>query len=125
MRRFFAFALATVAFAGLSLALPGQSAETATPVVADPKPAAKLDCLKPNEAREEVRNRHFLEPFVVLKTAAHETKAEALSAKLCRLGDDWVYWIALLHKGGRYEHLLMDAATGRILPARGHDSPKT
>jgi hypothetical protein len=122
MRRVSALGFASLSLAGLLFASAGRGAEAAAP---DPKPVGRLECLKPNETREEVRARHFLEPFVVLKTAARETKAEALSAKLCRLGDDWVYSIALLHRDGRYLHVLMDAGTGRIMPARGHDAPKT
>ena len=91
---------------------------------ADPKPVAKLECLKPADARDELKERHFLEPFVVLRSAAREVKAEALSAKLCHFGDDWVYSIALLHRDGRYVHILMDAVTGRILPARARETPK-
>ena len=125
MRLVSAPALAALAVLGGFLSFAGHGAEAGAPVAVDAKPAAKLDCLKAGETREEVRNRHFLEPFVVLKAAAREAKAEALSAKLCRLGDDWVYSIAMLHKDGRYFHLLMDAATGKILPGHGHDSPKT
>jgi len=114
--------------AALAFAVPcAFAAETPAPAGLDAKPPLRLECLKPNETREEVRARHFLEPFAVLKSAAQQTKAEALSAKLCRLGDDWVYSIALLHRDGRLVHVLMDAATGRIVSAHPpHESgPKT
>jgi hypothetical protein len=108
----------------------GRSAEAVTPAPTDAKPidvkaGPKLECLKPAETGEEVRSRHFLEAYVVLRTAAREAKAEALSAKLCRLGDDWVYSIALLHRDGRFVHMLLDATTGRVLPPHGHEPPKT
>ena len=58
-------------------------------------------CLSPSETREEIKSRRLLEPFAVLKSAAAQFKAEALSAKLCRSGDEFVYEIALLHRDGR------------------------
>jgi uncharacterized membrane protein YkoI len=84
-------------------------------------------CLPPSEAREEIKARHFLEPFAVLRSAAAQFKAEALSAKLCRLGDEFVYEIALLHRDGRLVHAVMNAATGRLIGARNarEPTPKT
>jgi hypothetical protein len=84
-------------------------------------------CLPPSEAREEIKARHFLEPFAVLRSAAAQFKAEALSAKLCRLGDEYVYEIALLHRDGRLVHAVMNAATGRLIGARNarEPTPKT
>ena len=99
-----------------------------TPVDAkssDAKSGPKLECLKPAETAEEIRSRHFVEGYVALRTAAHEAKAEALSAKLCKLGDDWVYSVALLHRDGHFVHMLLDAATGHVLPPHSHEPPKT
>jgi hypothetical protein len=79
-----------------------------------PKPA----CLPPSETREEIKARRFLEPFAVLRSAAAQFKAEALSAKLCRLGDEFVYEITLLHRDGRLVHAVMNAATGKLISAR-------
>jgi hypothetical protein len=86
-------------------------------------PAAKGVCLTTGETREEIKSRHLLEPFVALKSAAAtvsspKNKAEALSAKLCRLGDEYVYEIALLHRDGRLVHVVMSAVTGKIMNTR-------
>ena len=85
--------------------------------------AIKRLCLPPAESREEIKSRHFLEPFAVLKSAAPQFKAEALSAKLCHLGDEFVYEIALLHRDGRLFHAVMNAATGKLLSAHNAREP--
>lgn len=83
----------------------------------------KRACLPPSETREEIKVRHFLEPFAVLKSAAAQFKAEALSAKLCHLGDEFVYEITLLHRDGRLVHVVMSAATGKLIGARNAREP--
>ena len=91
MRRVLALLCGSLLAAGLPFAVAGQGAEAVVPAAApaaDAKPSSKLECLKAAETREEVRARHFIEPFAAVKIAARESKAEALSAKLCRLGDD-------------------------------------
>jgi hypothetical protein len=45
-------------------------------------------CLNAAETREQVKAHKLLEPFVALKTAAAQRKAEALSARLCRADDE-------------------------------------
>jgi hypothetical protein len=117
MRRAFAIACLCSAFA-----LPGEGAESAAPDPAAPAP--KLECLKAAETRDAVKQHHLLEPYVVLKTAGRDSKAEPLSAKLCRMDDDWVYSIAMLHKDGRYTHLLLDAVTGKVEANHGRETAK-
>jgi uncharacterized membrane protein YkoI len=82
-------------------------------------------CLSAAETREMVKSRRLLEPFAALKFAAAQRKAEALSAKLCRTGDDFVYEITLLNREGRLAHVEMEAATGKIAsrPAREPREP--
>ena len=81
---------------------------------------AKPVCLSAAETREMVKSRRLLEPFAALKFAAGQRKAEALSARLCRSGEDFVYEITLLHRDGRLVHVEMEAGTGKIAsrPAR-------
>ena len=85
--------------------------------------AGKRACLPASETREVVKARRLLEPFAVLKSAAAQFKAEALSAKLCHLGDEFVYEIALLHRDGRLVHVVMNAATGKLLGLRNAREP--
>jgi len=80
--------------------------------------AAKPVCLNAAETREEVKSRHLIEPFAALKFAAAQRKAEALSAKLCHTGDDFIYEITLLHRDGRLVHVEMEATTGKVRPTR-------
>jgi hypothetical protein len=87
--------------------------------------AAKPACLNAAETREAVKSRHLLEPFAALKFAGAQRKAEALSARLCRTGDDFIYEITLLHRDGRLVHVDMEAGTGKISsrpPHEPHDS---
>jgi len=85
--------------------------------------AIKRPCLPPSETREEIKARHFLEPFAVLKSASTQFKAEALSAKLCHLGDEFVYEITLLHRDGRLVHAVMSAVSGKLLGAHNAREP--
>ncbi|HLW90116.1 MAG TPA: hypothetical protein VKS78_02290 [Roseiarcus sp.] len=80
--------------------------------------ATRPACLSASETREEISARHLMEPFAVLKGAAAIAKAEALSAKLCRLGEEYVYEIALLDRRGRLVHLVMSATTGKVVNSR-------
>jgi hypothetical protein len=103
----------------LSLACLLFAASDALGAEAAPRPA----CMSASETREEIAAHHLLEPFAVLKSAAAIAKAEALSAKLCRLGEEYVYEIALLHRDGRLVHLVMNAATGKVVNSRNFREP--
>lgn len=82
---------------------------------ADVRPPIKAVCVSASETREEIKAHHLIEPFAALKSAQTQYKAEALSAKLCRIGDEYVYEIALLHRDGRFVHVSMNAVTGKWL----------
>ena len=78
--------------------------------------------------RDEVKAHKLLEPFAALKFAAQQRKAEALSAKLCHTGDEFIYEITLLHRDGRLVHVQMEAATGKLIgrPSREpHETHET
>ena len=97
---------------------PARGAE-ATDVRLDARPAAaKPVCDSASETREEIKAHHLLEPFAALKSAQAQYKAEPLSARLCRVGDEYVYEIALLHRDGHYVHVSMNATTGKWLESR-------
>jgi len=87
--------------------------------------AAKPVCLNAAETREMVKSRRLLEPFAALKFAGAQRKAEALSARLCRTGDDFIYEITLLHRDGRLVHVEMEAATGKIPSRPAHEQHET
>lgn len=104
------FDLASVALALLAVA-PAPKARAD----GEPHPGPKRVCLSPAETREEIKARHLREPFLVLKHAAQRFKAEALSAKLCRIEDEFVYEIALLHRDGKFFHVRVNATTGKYV----------
>jgi len=91
--------------------------------------SSRLVCLNAADTRDQVKAHKLLEPYAALKSAAQQRKAEALSAKLCVNGDDFVYVITLLHRDGRLIRVQMDAGTGKLIPrpARepkdAHDQP--
>ena len=116
-------ALAIVSRAAvMSLAMIGAARATdAEPHAASPATAVKPACLNAAETREEVKAHKLLEPFAALKSAAAQRKAEALSAKLCHTGDEYVYEITLLHRDGRLVHVEMDAGTGKLMPRPPHE----
>ena len=107
----------------LSLGDPAACAAEATATATEVHAAPKAICLPPNETREEIKARRLLEPFAVLKSAAAQFKAEALSAKLCHLDDEFVYEIALLHRDGRFVHVVMNASTGKFIGVRHGREP--
>lgn len=107
----------------LALALCVLGADLARAGEAEVRVALKNGCLPPSETREEIKTRHLLEPFAALKAAAVQFKAEALSAKLCRNGDELVYEIALLHRDGRLVHVVTSAATGKVISVRNAREP--
>jgi hypothetical protein len=106
-----AFLCSTADAAGIGCGFVGcPTAKAAEIERAGSKPA----CLNAAETREMVKSRHLLEPFAALKSAGAQRKAEALSAKLCRSGDELIYEITLLHRDGRLVHVDMEAGTGKI-----------
>lgn len=112
--------LATVSRAAVVLmAMAGVGALAAEP---EPHAApAKPTCLNAADTREQVKAHKLIEPYAALKFAAHERKAEALSAKLCMSGDEYIYEITLLHRDGRLNHVQMEAATGKLIARPAHE----
>ena len=92
--------------------------------ISAPAVPPKRTCVAENETREEIKSHHLLEPFVVLKSASVSLKAEALRARLCEIGDEFVYEITLLHRDGHVVHVVMSAVTGkRILSHNVRETP--
>jgi hypothetical protein len=107
----------------LALALSVIGVGSARAAETEIRVALKSSCLPLSETREEIKTRRLLEPYTVLKSAATQFKAEALSAKLCRNGDELVYEIALLHRDGRLVHVVANAATGKLIGVRSAREP--
>lgn len=105
----------------LAMACAAARAAEAEPHAAAIKPL----CLNAEETRDEVKAHKLIEPFAALKFAAQQRKAEALSARLCHSGDEFIYEITLLHRDGRLTHVQMAAGTGKLIarPAREPREP--
>ncbi len=103
----------------LATAYAAAHAAEAEPHAATPKPL----CLSAAETRDEVKAHKLLEPFAALKFAAQQRKAEALSARLCHAGDEFIYEITLLHRDGRLTRVEMEAGTGKLI-ARAPREPR-
>ncbi len=106
---------AMVCRAAASCALMAYAAAPAAAAEA-PRAGSRPVCLNAAETREMVKSRRLIEPFAALKFASAQRKAEALSARLCHTGEDFVYEITLLHRDGRLVHVEMEAATGKLVP---------
>ena len=98
---------------------------TASAAEVESHTVTKPVCLNAAETRELVKSHRLLEPFAALKFAGAQRKAEALSARLCRTGDDFVYEITLLHRDGRLVHVEMEAGTGKIAPRPAREPRET
>jgi uncharacterized membrane protein YkoI len=79
-------------------------------------------CLDGAETREAVKAHKLVEPFVALKTAAAERKAEALSARLCHSDGEFIYEITLLRRDGRLSHVEMEADSGKFISRAPHEA---
>ncbi len=110
---------------GAWCAFMGCPAAKAAEVAPQRAVATKPVCLNAAETRELVKSHRLLEPFAALKFAGAQRKAEPLSARLCRTGDDFVYEITLLHRDGRLVHVEMEAGTGKIAPRPAREPRET
>ena len=88
----------------LAMACPGAAA-----LAEEARAVAKLVCLNAADTREAVKARKLLEPYSAIKFASAQKKAEALSAKLCHIGDEFFYEITLLHRDGRLVRIQVQA----------------
>ena len=75
-------------------------------------------CLSAPEAREAIGANRLADSLSVMISAAQQTHAEALAAKLCRWDDKFVYEITLLGRDSRVIHVFMNAADGRTVKPR-------
>jgi uncharacterized membrane protein YkoI len=103
--------------ADLGLAMTSTEARAA-----EAEPRLKPICLNAVETREQVKAHKLLEPFAALRTATVQRKAEALSARLCRANDEFIYEITLLHRDGRLVHVEMEADSGKLISRAPHEA---
>jgi hypothetical protein len=110
-------------FSRAAIACLGMASSVASAAEAESRPApGKAACLSAADTPDVVKAHKLLEPYAALKSAAQQRKAEALSAKLCISGDDYIYVITLLHRDGKLTHVQMDAGTGKLIARPVHET---
>ena len=70
-------------------------------------------CLNDRDLRRLVENRTVVAPIAAIRTARAEVVGEAVGARLCRDGGDYVYRVTVLTKDGRIVRVGVDGRTGR------------
>lgn len=74
--------------------------------------AQRRECLNPAATLEAIAQHRLVRPGDALSAAAFVSKAEALSAKLCRWDSGYKYEITLLRRDGKIIRAHVDAASG-------------
>ncbi len=89
------------------------AAEIAAPT--HPVPASE-SCLSPADLREAVADKRVIEPVAAIRAARTVIpRAEIQRARLCRHEDGLAYLLTALRRDGQFVHVLVDAATGRVI----------
>ena len=81
-----------------------------------PAVAAEVDggrlCYTPAETRSMVVADRLVDPFMALRNAAIDRKAEPLANRLCRWGDELIYEMTLLPRNGKVTRVYLRAGDG-------------
>ena len=101
-------ALALIAGLGASGAVAGDN----TPVT---------QCFSTAQTRDKIAAEKLGDPFVSMRAAEARVKGEALNARLCRKGENFIYEISLVRQDGRVVKVLYDAATSQPLSPHSID----
>ena len=83
--------------------------------------AVATHCFTTAETRDKITGQKLGDPFISMRAAETRVKGEALNARLCRKGDDFIYEISLVRQDGRVVKLLYNAATGQALSLHKSD----
>jgi uncharacterized membrane protein YkoI len=70
-------------------------------------------CVNDRDLRRLVENRTVVAPIAAIRAARAEVAGEAVGARLCRDGGDYVYRVTVLTKDGRIVRVGVDGRTGR------------
>ena len=77
-----------------------------------------LQCLSPDETREEIASARLVQPLVAMRRAAGDLHAEAVVGRLCRWNNELIYEISLLRRDGHIVRVLINAANGKAVERR-------
>lgn len=97
------------------LAVPAAMAELSVVPRASGGDDGSRFCLSTQDARVAIVQHNLAESSSVMRNAAAQVQAEALSGKLCRWNDRYVYEITLLGRDGRVIHVFLNAMDGKTV----------
>jgi hypothetical protein len=122
-----AFALAFASFAqareGAPPSAPFARGREEPPLLLPPPPEARarealprLECFSVAQTRQKIAQQRLAEPFPLMRAESSANQAEALSTRLCRDGELFLYEINLLRRDGRVIRVFVDAVSGKPIP---------
>jgi hypothetical protein len=77
---------------------------------------AALECFSVAQTRQKIAQHQLAEPFPLMRAESSANQADALSTRLCRIGELFLYEINLLRRDGRVIRIFVDAASGKPTP---------
>ncbi|MFY9629628.1 MAG: hypothetical protein WAK03_15960 [Methylocystis sp.] len=80
-----------------------------------------LECFSVAQTRQKIAEHRLVDPFPLMQSASSANQGEALSTRLCRRGEVFLYEINVLRRDGRVMKIFVDAASGR--PHAGRQEP--
>jgi hypothetical protein len=78
--------------------------------------SAALECFSVAQTRQKIAQHQLAEPFPLMRAESSANQADALSTRLCRIGELFLYEINLLRRDGRVIRIFVDAASGKPTP---------
>ncbi len=104
----------------LAVSVIGQSGHAAAQPRFEGPP---LVCVSSAETRDLFVANKLIQPFRVMREAAHAVRADAIDIQLCRLQGALVYDVTLLGPEGRIIHRLISATNGTVVNGRPMAEP--
>ncbi len=92
---------------------PEQPVRVEEPTRIEESPAAAAGCVNDRDLRHLVESRTVVPPITAIRAARSAVAGDAVSARLCRNGDDFEYRVTVLTKDGRIIRVGVDGRTGR------------
>ncbi len=119
----FALAFASLAYAregGPAFAPFGRGREEAPTLPPDSRAKEGgppgLECFSVAQTRQKIAQHRLAEPFPLMRAESSANQADALSTRLCRNGELFLYEINLLRRDGRVIRVFIDAVSGKPTP---------
>lgn len=97
------------------LGLAALSAALSADLCAGARAEGGRQCYSTGETRERIAADGLSDPFRAMQKASSRMQAEALAAKLCRGGDEFIYEVSLLRRDGKILRSFIDARSGQII----------